>query len=85
MDEQVEDLVSLLAGRRAMLVGHSYGGNVALATVSRHPGLVRAVAMYETPAVVGAVVAGVDRRRDRARDPCDARRGSRALHAADDR
>ena len=42
MDEQVEDLVSLLAGRRAILVGHSYGGNVALATVSRHPGLVRA-------------------------------------------
>jgi pimeloyl-ACP methyl ester carboxylesterase len=49
MDEQVADLVSLLAGRPAVLVGHSYGGNVALATVARHPELVRAVAMYETP------------------------------------
>jgi pimeloyl-ACP methyl ester carboxylesterase len=49
MDEQVADLVSLLCDRPAVLVGHSYGGNVALATATRHPHLVRAVAMYETP------------------------------------
>jgi pimeloyl-ACP methyl ester carboxylesterase len=49
MDEQVEDLVSLLDGRPAVLVGHSYGGNVALATAVRHPELVLAVAVYETP------------------------------------
>ena len=45
----VDDLVALLAGRRAVIVGHSFGGNVALATAERHPELVRAIAVYETP------------------------------------
>jgi pimeloyl-ACP methyl ester carboxylesterase len=49
MEAQVQDLVGLLAGRRAVLVGHSYGGNIALATAERHPDLVAGVAVYETP------------------------------------
>jgi len=49
MDGQVDDLVGLLVGRRAVLVGHSYGGDVALATADRHPDLVAGVAVYETP------------------------------------
>jgi len=49
MHGQVDDLVGLLAGRRCVLVGHSYGGNVALATAARHPELVAAVAVYESP------------------------------------
>jgi len=49
MDAQVADLVGLLAGRRAVLVGHSYGGNIVLATAARHPDLVAAVGVYETP------------------------------------
>ena len=49
MGHQVADLVELLAGRRALLVGHSYGGNVAMATAARHPHLVAAIALYETP------------------------------------
>lgn len=49
MDDQVADLVALLDGRPAVLVGHSYGGNVALATAARHPELVLAVSAYETP------------------------------------
>jgi len=49
MADQVADLVELIAGRRAIVFGHSYGGNVALATAQRHPELVRAVAVYETP------------------------------------
>jgi pimeloyl-ACP methyl ester carboxylesterase len=49
IDAQVADLVDLLAGRRAVVVGHSYGGNVALATACRHPELVAGVAVYETP------------------------------------
>ena len=49
MVQQVDDLVGLLDGRSAVLVGHSYGGNVALATAARHPELVRAVSVYETP------------------------------------
>ncbi|HRD99882.1 MAG TPA: alpha/beta hydrolase [Ilumatobacteraceae bacterium] len=49
MDHQVADLVALLAGRPAVILGHSYGGNVALATAARHPELVAALALYETP------------------------------------
>lgn len=49
MAQQVGDLAELLAGRRAVLVGHSYGGNVAMATAVRHRELVAGVALYETP------------------------------------
>ena len=49
MDSQVDDLIELLAGRKAVLIGHSYGGNVALATAEHHPDLVAGVAVYETP------------------------------------
>lgn len=49
MAAQVADLVGVVAGRRAVIVGHSYGGNVALATAERYPDLVAGVAIYETP------------------------------------
>ncbi|HSB87707.1 MAG TPA: alpha/beta hydrolase [Ilumatobacteraceae bacterium] len=49
MDGQVDDLLALLAGRRAVVVGHSYGGDVALAAAERDPQLVVGVAVYETP------------------------------------
>lgn len=49
MGSQVDDLIALLAGRRALLVGHSYGGNIALTTAMLHPELVAGVAIYETP------------------------------------
>lgn len=49
MEQQVDDLVHLLAGRPAVVVGHSYGGNVALALADQHPELVRAVSVYESP------------------------------------
>ena len=49
MGEQVADLVGLLNGRPAVVFGHSYGGNVALALADRHPDLVRAVGVYEAP------------------------------------
>lgn len=49
MAAQVADLVEVLAGRRAVVVGHSYGGNVALATAERYPQLVAGVVIYETP------------------------------------
>jgi pimeloyl-ACP methyl ester carboxylesterase len=49
IESQVEDLVTVLGGRRAVVFGHSYGGNVALALATRHPDLVAAVAVYETP------------------------------------
>jgi pimeloyl-ACP methyl ester carboxylesterase len=49
MDEQVADLVGVIAGRQAILIGHSYGGDVALATAERHPALVVSIGIYETP------------------------------------
>ncbi len=49
MDSQVDDLVGVLDGRAAIVFGHSYGGNVALALATRRPDLVRRVAVYETP------------------------------------
>ena len=50
---QVDDLVGVIGAMPAhetcVVVGHSYGGNVALATVERNPGLIDAVAVFETP------------------------------------
>jgi pimeloyl-ACP methyl ester carboxylesterase len=46
---QVDDLLELLHGRPALVFGHSYGGNVALALAARHPQLVVAAAVYEPP------------------------------------
>ena len=47
--DQVSDLELVLAGRSAVLFGHSYGGNVALAASVALAGQVRAVSIYETP------------------------------------
>ena len=49
MDAQVGDLLELLAGRPAVLIGHSYGGDIALTAADQHPQLVAGVAVYETP------------------------------------
>jgi pimeloyl-ACP methyl ester carboxylesterase len=49
MDGQVDDLEAVVAGRQVVIVGHSYGGNVALAFAERRPELVAAVGVYEIP------------------------------------
>ncbi len=49
MASQVGDALDVLDGRRAVLVGHSYGGNVALALAASRPELVAGVALYESP------------------------------------
>jgi pimeloyl-ACP methyl ester carboxylesterase len=49
MEAHLADLDAGVAGRRVVLVGHSYGGNVALAFAGASPSLVRAVVVYETP------------------------------------
>lgn len=49
VDAQLEDLWSLIGERRAVLFGHSYGGNVALAAAQARPAQIAAVGVYETP------------------------------------
>ena len=44
----VEDLLGVLDGRRAVVVGHSFGGMTALAAATVAPELVAAVVIYET-------------------------------------
>jgi pimeloyl-ACP methyl ester carboxylesterase len=49
VDHHVDDLLSLLDGRAATVVGHSYGGVVALAASVRRPDHVRSVGAFEAP------------------------------------
>lgn len=50
VDDHVEDLLALVGDNEVILVGHSYGGNVAIAAGARLPaGQVRGVSVYETP------------------------------------
>lgn len=51
MESQVDDLVGVIATEPdpAVLVGHSYGGDVALAAAQRRPDLVAGVVVYEAP------------------------------------
>ena len=48
-DEQVEDLVSVLAGAPAVAFGHSYGGDVVLAAAAAYPSLIPAALVWEAP------------------------------------
>jgi pimeloyl-ACP methyl ester carboxylesterase len=45
----VDDLIDVLDGRPAVVIGHSLGGVIALAAAQRRPDLVRAVGAYEAP------------------------------------
>lgn len=64
------DLISVLAGRRSVLVGHSMGGTIALAAAMESPELVQAVIAYESPLPFATVT---DRRPQHPRmDPGDA-------------
>jgi pimeloyl-ACP methyl ester carboxylesterase len=48
-EQQVDDLAGLVAGRPAVLAGHSLGGVICLALAEREPALVRSVLAYEAP------------------------------------
>jgi epoxide hydrolase 4 len=47
--DEVSQLVRNLGARKAVLVGHDWGGAVALATAFRHPGRVRALVVASSP------------------------------------
>jgi pimeloyl-ACP methyl ester carboxylesterase len=49
MAHQLEDLHSVMADRAGVVVGHSYGGNVALAAAEARPDVVRGVGAFEPP------------------------------------
>ncbi|MGQ0830331.1 MAG: alpha/beta fold hydrolase [Microthrixaceae bacterium] len=72
---QVDDLEGVVADRRVVLVGHSFGGVIALALAARRPDVVHSVVAYEAPmawsrwwptATAGSVAMASDR------DPADA-------------
>lgn len=49
LDQLVDDLFSVTDGRRAIVVGHSIGGTIALAAAAWRPQLVAAVGAFEPP------------------------------------
>jgi pimeloyl-ACP methyl ester carboxylesterase len=49
IEAHVDDLVGLIDGRPFVAVGHSFGGNIALAAAERLGALARGVVIYETP------------------------------------
>jgi pimeloyl-ACP methyl ester carboxylesterase len=59
---QVDDLAEVLDGRPAVVVGHSFGGILALALAQRRPELSRAVVAYEAPMMWAEWWTGTSRR-----------------------
>ncbi|HEY5098152.1 MAG TPA: alpha/beta hydrolase [Acidimicrobiales bacterium] len=51
LDGHIDDLLAVIAGRPAVVVGHSYGGDIALGAALRPPGdpVIRGVVAYEPP------------------------------------
>ncbi len=49
LGDEIAQLIRNLHARRAIVVGHDWGGAVALATAFRHPGRVRALATASSP------------------------------------
>ncbi len=47
--DHAADLIHILAGVPSIVVGHSYGGTLALAVAQARPDLVRAAVVYEPP------------------------------------
>ncbi len=50
MDGHIDDLFSVIDNRTCVVVGHSYGGAIAIGAALRHPdGPIRAIGAYEPP------------------------------------
>lgn len=47
--DEMSQLIQALGARKAVLVGHDFGGAVALSTAFRHPGRVRALVIASSP------------------------------------
>jgi len=49
VEGNVDDVVAIIGKREAILIGHSYGGQIALATAARLGAQIVGVSTYETP------------------------------------
>lgn len=49
LDDHVDDLLDVIGDRRAVVAGHSYGADIALAAAARRPDVVVGVVSYEAP------------------------------------
>lgn len=49
VEGNVDDIAAIIGGGSAILIGHSYGGQIALATAARLPDQIQGVSTYETP------------------------------------
>jgi pimeloyl-ACP methyl ester carboxylesterase len=49
VDTHVDDLLSVIDGRRVSLIGHSLGGLIVLAAAERDPAMIRSIGVYEPP------------------------------------
>jgi pimeloyl-ACP methyl ester carboxylesterase len=49
LETHIDDLIDVLDGQRATVIGHSLGGVLSLAVAARRPDLVAAVGAYESP------------------------------------
>ena len=49
LDTHVDDLIDVIGGQPATLIGHSLGGVITLAVAARRPDLVQSVGLYESP------------------------------------
>jgi pimeloyl-ACP methyl ester carboxylesterase len=49
MDTMVSDLLGVISGREVAVVGHSFGGLIALCAAEREPNLIRGVGAFEPP------------------------------------
>lgn len=49
LGDHLDDLLAVIGGRPAVVAGHSYGGDLALAGAVRAPEAIRAVVAYEPP------------------------------------
>jgi pimeloyl-ACP methyl ester carboxylesterase len=47
LNDHADDLISVMRGRRSTVVGHSYGGTVAMLAAVRRPDLVAALGVFE--------------------------------------
>jgi pimeloyl-ACP methyl ester carboxylesterase len=47
--DHADDLLAILDGRPATVVGHSYGGDVAMLAATRQPDVVTALGVFESP------------------------------------